>query len=410
MMPRYTYIFLSLMSISSVATPFFLGGIGRADESTDNDLARAQAFVQAGALTSAIEVYSAILEQEPNNEALLGRSDAYLLRGDAADYAQALADRRATGAAGIDFTVVVDFAEIRVQKELKGTVKRGQQLVVSNVAGNFLYVISVDGKRDVQGYLKAIEVTPSIRLDMAKADGDSPARSSSVTDAEMSELELPLAEDPQELPDEEFENAIRRLTTALDQATDPETRQQTLLARGKTYLARGEKSDIDKALLDHIAAGEPGIEMTVLADSAQVRVVKDVKGTVKKGDRVLITVMTGEFLWVTTVNGDESIKGYITKEDVLPQVAQVATPVPQPTSTNSFAGTRSIPQSQSARPQFQSSQFSNSTGVRATSGAANDQFINRFIQKHGRPPSIWETPGWESPAEIRRLRAAGRIR
>lgn len=53
-------------------------------------------------------------------------------------------------------------------------------------------------------------------------------------------------------------------------------------------------------------------------------------------------------------------------------------------------------------------QRSGNTGRSVPSGA--DPWTKRFMQKHGRAPSIWQTPRWESPAEIRSLRARGLVR
>ncbi|MEM6363239.1 MAG: caspase family protein, partial [Planctomycetota bacterium] len=45
---------------------------------------------------------------------------------------------------------------------------------------------------------------------------------------------------------------------------------------------------------------------------------------------------------------------------------------------------------------------------RAPAGA--DAWTQRYFQKHGRAPSIWETPKWESPNQIKQLRARGLVR
>ena len=57
---------------------------------------------------------------------------------------------------------------------------------------------------------------------------------------------------------------------------------------------------------------------------------------------------------------------------------------------------------------WSSMQHAGNTGSSVPAGA--DGWTRRFMQKHGRAPSIWQTPRWESPAEIRSLRARGLVR
>ncbi|MCM2370209.1 caspase family protein [Aporhodopirellula aestuarii] len=72
------------------------------------------------------------------------------------------------------------------------------------------------------------------------------------------------------------------------------------------------------------------------------------------------------------------------------------------------------PQTQSSSRGFQSNLFSNSNQGNSSRSSSvpsgGDSFTKRYFQKNGRAPSIWETPRWESPSEIRRLRAQGLVR
>jgi hypothetical protein len=118
----------------------------------------------------------------------------------------------------------------------------------------------------------------------------------------------------------DHENAIRACTAIIDNASlANEIRSEARKCRGAAYLARGGKTDIDRALIDQLAAGLPGVQMTVRAASADLKVVNDVKGKVKKNQTLLVTKISGDWLWVNSVDGSDRLQGYLPKDVVLEQ-------------------------------------------------------------------------------------------
>lgn len=184
----------------------------------------------------------------------------------------------------------------------------------------------------------------------------------------------------------DYANAITAFSAIIDDSSLPnETRQKARKSRGAAYLGRGDEADLDKAIIDHMAAGLTGIPLSVRVDSAELKTGKTAQGTVTKGQVVVVVDrVDGKWLWVKSVNGDETLRGWVGKS------ALWKTKSPEPARSSSGGQTRS-------------------QAATSIPGGA-DQFTREFMRRHGRPPTIWETPRWESPAEIKRLRAQGLLR
>jgi len=258
---------------------------------------------------------------------------------------------------------------------------------------------------------------------------------------------------------------------------DAELQQQARMSRGVAYLGRRGEDDVERAIIDYKAAGKNGVQMTVLADSADLKVGKNTRGTARRNQIALVTLSKGKWLWVASVQGNESMQGWIAKTAFLkekpkpePEPAQptrpavVTNPSPQTsqsassgfssgaTNTNSrngfnngFSSGQSVPFNQgrtsnqgqmSNRTQMSNQGRTNSSfqpnrsmsnqtwnsgnnnqrnhsqssrsGNRAPAGAT--PWVKRYFEKHGRAPSHWETPQWESFDQIREGKAKGWFR
>lgn len=126
----------------------------------------------------------------------------------------------------------------------------------------------------------------------------------------------------------DYENAIIAYTAIIDdKSVDGSITKEARRGRGAAFLSRGQKGDFDKALIDHMAAGLPGIPFPVKAATAELKVNNDVKGKVKQGQIVIVSrIVGGEWFWVTSVDGSEKLKGYIQKSALFEQPV-VSTPV-----------------------------------------------------------------------------------
>jgi len=184
----------------------------------------------------------------------------------------------------------------------------------------------------------------------------------------------------------DYDKAIKAYSALIDDGmADVAVRRQAREDRGAAYLARGTEEDIDNALIDHLALGKESLQLVITADEEKLKVASDVRGILREGQVVNITSSNGNWFWVSSVGGSSGLSGYIRKEAVVKKAEnarQPEQPISRPASPRS---TGSIP-------------------------AGADAFTRQFMQRHGRPPGVMETPRWESPAEIRRLRAAGLLR
>jgi len=237
-------------------------------------------------------------------------------------------------------------------------------------------------------------------------------------------------------------------------------------SRGVAYLGRRQDQDIERAILDYQACGEDGVHMSILAESVSLKIGNESKAKARKNQIALVTLSQGDWLWIESVQDNQSIQGWVTKDAFVKPAPKVASepimsaktsqtpaqavPVwssfPQsspkvqsnsiPTSTSQFSQQpqQISQQPMSAQSQFrtatpqssnqfssngrfqqsnqsvQRNQFSDSGNNRSSVPSGGSSFTQKYMQKNNRPPSIWETPQWESPAEIRRLRAQGLVR
>jgi hypothetical protein len=194
---------------------------------------------------------------------------------------------------------------------------------------------------------------------------------------------------------------------------------QARRSRGAAYLARLGPNDVDNALIDQQAAGLAGIQLPIRAATADLKVGTTVAGRVKQNQIVLVTIIKGSWLWVEAVDGSDRLRGYIPKQVVLAQAPPKAT-TPLSTSQPVAAGTMTP---RSGTTNYPRNNYSQSpSGQRGgyynnyEQGGSGNNRQGGYNSRQGggrnsdRPPSIWQTPEWETPAEIRRGRANGTLR
>lgn len=209
----------------------------------------------------------------------------------------------------------------------------------------------------------------------------------------------------------ELDSAIDAYTAMIrDDSLEPAVLRQAYVNRGAAYLAKGTKKDIEKALIDHLAAGRKSILLTVKVPKAQLKIEHDVKGTVVKNDVLDVTKSNGDWFWVESVNGSTSSQGFVLKETVVKSEKPKETPPKTQTSTPVANNTVQGGGSQNFRGVQGNRNNQYYDDRRPPSRGSGDPFIDNYIKKHGKPPTIWQTPKWESPADIRKLREQGFIR
>jgi len=126
-------------------------------------LKQANQFVIDGKYQEAIDAFTNVIKLEENKDvlklALKLRSSAYLSSNASENIARALADSQASGSKYLPVTVRRDKARLMVGTETVATLKVGQALEVSEVQGEFVAVISVDGNDTITGWIEKVNLS-----------------------------------------------------------------------------------------------------------------------------------------------------------------------------------------------------------------------------------------------------------
>jgi len=126
-------------------------------------LKQANQFVIDGKYPEAIDAFTNVIKLEENKDvlklALKLRSSAYLSANASENIARALADSQASGSKYLPVTVRRDKAKLMVGTETVATLKVGQALEVSEVQGDFVAVISVDGNDTITGWIERVNLS-----------------------------------------------------------------------------------------------------------------------------------------------------------------------------------------------------------------------------------------------------------
>jgi hypothetical protein len=189
----------------------------------------------------------------------------------------------------------------------------------------------------------------------------------------------------------ELRQAINEYTLIIaDSLATREDQRQARLGRGVLLSSLKEnKSDIIEALKDYLAAGEKSLELELQADNADLVVnnntagsssTNQIRGRISQGDRVKMTNVNGNWVWVSEVVGKESQSGWV--------------------EASKFA---KVP------PATPKSEISERTSVNPTITSPNSSLQQPNIQRTARPPrprGAWETPEWEPAWKAQQMRRA----
>ncbi len=216
----------------------------------------------------------------------------------------------------------------------------------------------------------------------------------------------------------DYSNAVAAYSAIIEDSSFPlELRKDARRRRGAAYLARAKEGDLEKAIIDHQAAGMKGVNVSVQASKADLKRGNQVLGTVQRGQVLEITECKEDWLWVASVNSSESMRGWVHKQalskEEKPSSTTLASYQPRPSSTtanNNSNTTRYTSYDGTGYPNSGNTRSLNSGYQNQPSMQGADRFTQNYMQRNGRPPSIWETPRWESLREIREKRAMGLLR
>jgi hypothetical protein len=129
----------------------------------------------------------------------------------------------------------------------------------------------------------------------------------------------------------EYDQAIAAYTSIImNPDLSAAIRRSARLGRGSSYLAKGGKDNIQRALTDHKAAGHDVVSLPVRKE-AHLMVSANAVGAVKVKEVVQISMINGDWVWVASVNGNTSKRGYVKWEAILPPPPPPPpAPAPQP--------------------------------------------------------------------------------
>lgn len=201
-----------------------------------------------------------------------------------------------------------------------------------------------------------------------------------------------------------YDKAIEEFTDIIKETSLPaEILNLARQDRAKAYLERRKEGDFKLAIADRKAAGGKEVLLSIRVASANLMIGKEVVNKVKQGQVVEITSESPPYLWVNSVGGDETFRGWVLKTAVLEQQPATAR-APVATSTQ-VANTRNVDhQSQ------QSANHSSSYANKKFRGMSPEEWTRDFQRRKGRLPSAGETPWWEPARDLKRLRASGQLR
>jgi len=208
--------------------------------------------------------------------------------------------------------------------------------------------------------------------------------------------------------EKKFDQAIDMLSSFIETPNlSPSLKHRVYGARSGLYLSRNGTNDMQLAINDAQASGQKGVQLVVRRDTS-LKVGSESRGRLKKYDNVLVSRINKDWYWIAQVNGLASPNGWVTSQ----AFEEVKAPKPEPAkpAVTQFAQPQQQQFNQNRGFQQPSHNQRNNHQNRNNVPSGADAWTRNYIEKNGRPPSIWQTPRWESPAEIRQLRAKGLIR
>lgn len=208
-----------------------------------------------------------------------------------------------------------------------------------------------------------------------------------------------------------FDKAIETYTTVIEESTDPAIAQRAHLARGKAYLMKDAASHLEEALADYKTGGEETVPV-IVAQGGSLRSGTTEVGTVEEGQVIGVSEVklhrNIRWLKVRLIDGAEVKPGFLEFRHIVsaPPANQVVRTQPSSNGT-----TARQPQNNQQYQSRSSNNGANTQGNNYQGGNGyRDRWTQDYIRRNGRPPSIWQTPWWESPRDIQGLRNRGRVR
>ncbi len=133
----------------------------------------------------------------------------------------------------------------------------------------------------------------------------------------------------------ELAKAIDTYTKAIRVEQDTAVLRSAYLKRSAAYVARDGEGDLEQALTDRLAAGQTTLPLAVIAETAELKAGTEVSAVVNRGQVVSVTKITPfkgtTWLYVASVDGDATARGYISQTAVTRSNSSTA----EPTTTRS---------------------------------------------------------------------------
>jgi len=217
-----------------------------------------------------------------------------------------------------------------------------------------------------------------------------------------------------------FDRAIEAYTNVIvDTDSPPSVLGEARKGRGNAYLSRKSSvDDIGRAISDFKTIGENGVKLNILVDQANLRVENAMTAKVSKNEKVTVTERKGDWLWIHSVGGDESRRGWaqfsafvtpivnsntvynsspinLSTNSQIQSTPIVQSPTPYPRPSDQYS--QPIPSRQYTQNQptknMQSNQYSQPAQSRQYS---QNQQSTMPRQSSTRPLNAFQTPEWES--------------
>ncbi|EMI57132.1 Peptidase C14, caspase catalytic domain protein [Rhodopirellula sallentina SM41] len=326
---------------------------------------QANTFLYEGDYDLAIDAFSALIGDSSIPEAQRrkmrkSRGVAYLGRRGSRDIERAIVDYKASGSKGVHMSIMADQANLKVGTEIKATIRKNQIALVTLSKGDWLWIESVQDDRSIQGWVnksvftRATQTAKQFASDSATSGGTKRNESKPIVSSQPISSSRPV----------QGNHAMSQTTQSFSSGIPTQS------------------STVSPGSSSRVITNQGVVQSVPMQSSGQFSSSQFSQNTIPQS---------------FTQNGQS-----------------------QPTRTYSNQSSSQFqsqqPSSQSSNRFFQNNGFLNSNQSRQSSSRSNtpsgaDGFTKKFMERNGgRPPSIWQTPKWESPAEIRRLRAKGLVR
>lgn len=123
-----------------------------------------------------------------------------------------------------------------------------------------------------------------------------------------------------------YDEAISAYTNVIKLSEDKNVLKAALKLRSSAYISLNPGENIGRALADNKAAGGKYLTVTVRRDNAKLMVGTEVVRTVRLNQSLDVTEISGDYVAVISVQGDDTVTGWIEKSNL----SDPPKPAPQP--------------------------------------------------------------------------------